>query len=149
MFLHKILLQKPFEKCFHCISLWPGFLLSMQLRCFCFYNTYIVYSSSDVFFYFCFPVLVFQYLLNNQLHTFCLLKHIVVSNILYMVYKNNEVFPRRMVVINSAYITVEYVIPKQNISSHCAWRQFLFASAKSIVYGNKFLNRSLRYILIL
>lgn len=101
------------------------------------------------FFYFCFPVLVFQYLLNNQLHTFCLLKHIVVSNILYMVYKNNEVFPRRMVVINSAYITVEYVIPKQNISSHCAWRQFLFASAKSIVYGNKFLNRSLRYILIL
>lgn len=99
------------------------------------------------FFYFCFPVLVF--LLNNQLHTFCLFKRIVVSNILYMVYKNNEVFPRRMVVINSAYITVECVIPKQNISSHCAWRQFLFASAKSIVYEDKFLNRSLRNILIL
>lgn len=148
MFLHKILLQKPFEKCFHCISLWPVFFSPCNSDVFVF-TTPTLFIPLRMFFYFCFPVLVFQYLLNNQLHTFCLFKRMIVSNILYTVYKNNEVFPRRIVVINSAYITVECVIPKQNINLHCAWRQFLFASVKSIVYGDKFLNRSLRNILLL
>lgn len=54
-----------------------------------------------------------------------------------------------MVVINSAYIKVECVIPKQNVSSHHVQRELLFATAKNMFYGTTFLKKSFRNILIL
>jgi hypothetical protein len=54
-----------------------------------------------------------------------------------------------MVVINSAYIKVECVTTKQNVSSHHAQTELLFATAKIMFYGTTFLKKPFRNILIL
>lgn len=114
LFLHTVLLR-----IFHYIPV-SGFLLSMQLRCFCFTFRFL-YSSSDVFILFSLSTSdSISFLITNSIPLpFFSIQ--AVSNILYIVYiKIMIFFPRRMIVINSIYITVECVIPKQNIRSHCA-----------------------------